>query len=209
LPAYQNAAAQFQGQSIQVVIPFKRAIVHRARPARLRRTKKEATETEGTSLPLVRPAAESGPTVLEQEAQAMPLPSGVASAVGSAGSGGALLWQKARLPASDLQRQTGNPTGGLRMTQAGWKINGEPIDHATFFRFEAFGDLDWTLGERAPLNRETIRVRFDVTILGQHLGLHDLVISYKPSGEAGQRNYTTFNLFGPIPGSNVYTIVIE
>lgn len=47
---------------------------------------------------------------------------------------GELLWQKTNLPASDVQRQKGNVTGGLRLVQAKWKVLGSFIDQTTYFR---------------------------------------------------------------------------
>jgi hypothetical protein len=57
---------------------------------------------------------------------------------------GSLVWRKTRLPASDVQRQQGNPTGGLRLTQARFAgPGGETIDQTTYFRQELFGFLPW------------------------------------------------------------------
>jgi hypothetical protein len=46
--------------------------------------------------------------------------------------------------------------------------------------------------------RETIEITFDVTIFGMSYGQHKLVVSHKPSGEAGQRNYTTMLHWGDL-----------
>lgn len=101
---------------------------------------------------------------------------------------GRLLWQKV-LSQTDAQRQFGNPTGDIRLTQAGWKDEEDrPIDQTTYFRNDLFGSFDWH-----PKNDkvEEAVVPFDVTVFGIHLGVHNLVVSHKPTGEAGQRNYTT------------------
>jgi hypothetical protein len=103
---------------------------------------------------------------------------------------GALIWEKRNLPRSDVQR-TQAVTGGLRLTQAGWKLNDEAIDQTTYFRNTLFGQLEWTVGNLAPKKREAVEVTFHVTILGKTYGEQKLVISHKPSGEAGQSNYTT------------------
>ena len=107
-----------------------------------------------------------------------------------------LVWQKANLPASDVQRQRGNPTGGLRLTQARWRLNDQLINQTRYFRYDLFGDFQWTIGIRPPQNQETTQVYFDINILGISYGSHTLTISHKPSGEAGQGNYTTMLHWG-------------
>ena len=109
-----------------------------------------------------------------------------------------LLWRKEDLPASDVQRQPGHATGGLRLTQAGWQANGVLIDQTTFFRQELFGEWSWTIGERAPTSRETTQISCEVHILGRDYDIHQLTISHKPGGEAGQRNYTTMLHWGTL-----------
>jgi hypothetical protein len=103
---------------------------------------------------------------------------------------GKLLWRIATLPASSVQRQAGNPTGGLRLVQAGFTIGGRVIDQTTYFRHSAFGVLSWRVGKQRP-RREDAEADFDVRLLGTDYGTHRLRISHKPSGEAGQNNYTT------------------
>lgn len=110
---------------------------------------------------------------------------------------GPLLWRKANLPASDVQRQPGNPTGGIRLTQARFRVDDAPIDQTTYFRDIVFGSLAWKEGKKRPY-REDATATFDVTILHEHLGRYELTISHKPSGEAGQRNYTTILHWGPL-----------
>ena len=110
---------------------------------------------------------------------------------------GTLLWQKSKLPASDVQRQIGNVTGGLRLTQARWKANGENIDQTTYFRTAVFGGLQWDKWKDKPYS-EIATAKFAVQILGKDYGLHELDISHKPSGEAGQHNYTTILHWGAL-----------
>jgi hypothetical protein len=58
---------------------------------------------------------------------------------------GRLVWQKSKLPASDVQRQIGNVTGGLRLTQAKWKDSeGMPINQTTYFRNDIMPPENWT-----------------------------------------------------------------
>jgi HKD family nuclease len=110
---------------------------------------------------------------------------------------GELLWQKTKLPASDVQRQSGNVTGGLRLTQAGWTVSGNPIDQTTYFRNDVFGYLTWSVWKERPFS-EKAEAYFDVYLLGKSYSIHQLMVSYKPSGEAGQHNYTTILHWGDL-----------
>lgn len=110
---------------------------------------------------------------------------------------GELLWQKTKLPASDVQRQKGNVTGGLRLVQAKWKVSDNFIDQTTYFRNEIFGHLIWSTWKSKPYS-EKAETSFDVYILGESYGVHELMISHKPSGEASQHNYTTILHWGEL-----------
>ena len=103
---------------------------------------------------------------------------------------GELIWQKTKLPASDVQRQKGHVTGVLRLSQAKWEVNGNVIDQTTYFRDVIFKQLSWSIWKTEPYN-EKAEAKFDVYILGYKYGVHELMISHKPGGEAGQGNYTT------------------
>lgn len=140
---------------------------------------------------------------------------------------GELLWQKTKLPASDVQRQSGNVTGGLRLTQAGWKVSGNSIGQTVYFRNDVFGHLAWSVWKEKPYS-EKAEANFDIYLLGKSYGIRQLLISHKPSGEAGQHNYTTilhwsdlaetvrqlnlvgktFNLYAP-PNGQTEPFVIE
>lgn len=109
---------------------------------------------------------------------------------------GMLLWRKV-LKASDVQQQRGNPTGGLRLTQAKFEVNGRTIDQTTYFRHTLFGMFSWIL-KRATPRVEATTIPFDVTIPGKSYGVYTLEISDKPSGEAGQGNYTSILHWGPL-----------
>ena len=102
-----------------------------------------------------------------------------------------LLWRKTELAASDVQRQKGHPTGGIRLTQAKWEVDGQVIDQTSYFREDVFGDLEWTIGEVDPKKRAVALVSATIRIVGVDYGRHDFKVSHKPSGEAGQGNYTT------------------
>jgi len=100
---------------------------------------------------------------------------------------GKLRWQKV-LSATDAQRQYGNPTGDIRLTQAKWTENGRRIDQTTYFRNVVFRQENW---QRKNADVEEATVEFVVNIMGVDYGRHKLVVSHKPSGEASQSNYTT------------------
>jgi len=102
-----------------------------------------------------------------------------------------LAWCKLKLAASDAQRQKGHPTGGVRLTQAKWEVDGQVIDQTTYFRDVVFGDLEWTTGIHEPKLREVAIFSATIIILGENYGQHEFKVSHKPSGEAGQGNYTT------------------
>jgi hypothetical protein len=102
---------------------------------------------------------------------------------------GPVLWAK-KLAKSDAQSQKGHPTGVVRLTQAKWEIDGKVINQITYFRRELFGAFPWTTIKVHPLV-DAADVQFDITILGSSIGIHTLKVSDKPSGEAGQGNYTS------------------
>ena len=110
----------------------------------------------------------------------------------------------------------------MRLTQARFRgPNGNTIDQTTYFREQVFYNLDWQIVRQEP-RREDAYPNFAVTLLGQDYGVHTLMVSHKPSGEAGQGNYTTMlhwrdladtvrelnlvgrtlTLYGPVPGSD-------
>jgi len=119
--------------------------------------------------------------------------------IAAADNRGSLVWRKPALPASDVQRQPGNPTGGLSLTQARFTADGRRIDQTIYFRNTLFSGFAWRGKRRTPFVEST-RVRFDITILGQPYGIHQIEISHKPSGVAGQANYTTILHWGDLSG---------
>lgn len=102
------------------------------------------------------------------------------------------VWTKT-LSMTDAQRQDGNPTGDLRLVQAGYDI-----DQKTYFREVVFGALAWTPDANG---HEQATATFDVRILGMDLGPADLTISYRPEGHADQGNYTTGLRWGDLLGT--------
>ena len=97
-----------------------------------------------------------------------------------------LLWRKL-LSATDAQRQPGNATGDLRLTQAAFEVDGKRINQTTYFRESVFAGANWT----AEGNSEITEITFFISIFGHAFGNVPLIVSHKPSGEAGQGNYTT------------------
>ena len=100
-----------------------------------------------------------------------------------------LLWQK-KMTKTDAQRQSGNQTGDLRLTKAGFRIRGKVIDHTSYFRQEIFGDCDWEIVDENS-NKEVANCIFNVDVVGVYSGKTELTISHKPLGESSQGNYTT------------------
>ncbi len=112
-----------------------------------------------------------------------------ARAPATPGRRGPIVWKK-RLAPSDVQSQTGHPTGVVRLTQAKWRVGNKLIDWTTYFRKNLFGGFNWRTAKQKPFVEET-EIKFDISILGVNIGVQTLKISDKPSGQAGQSNYTS------------------
>lgn len=86
--------------------------------------------------------------------------------------------------------------GGVRLTQAGFENpSGERIDQTTYFR-RLFNDYDWEPEPGGHRDQEHTFVPMRVFIRGVDYGVRNFEISHKPSGEAGQANYTTILRWG-------------
>ncbi len=110
---------------------------------------------------------------------------------------GNLVWRKT-LPASDaIQVKPGtNQVGGVRLTQAKFEYPpGRRIDQTTYFR-QMFDGYQWEreIGGRASQEHTFVPMR--VFIRSKDYGIRQFEISHKPSGEAGQNNYTTILRWG-------------
>ncbi len=112
---------------------------------------------------------------------------------------GLLVWRKMNLPTSDAQQvKSGTAyTGNIKLTQAKWKINDIIIDQTNYFRNTIFNHLQWTEIKNNPYI-ELAKTKFRVLVKNTDLGIHELSIRHKPSGEAGQANYTTYISWGTL-----------
>lgn len=110
---------------------------------------------------------------------------------------GVLVWRKT-LPRTDaLQVREGtHHVGGVRLTQAAFESPpGHVIDQTTYFR-RLFDDYDWEPESGRRRDQEHTFVPMRIFIRGVDHGIRNFEISHKPSGEAGQANYTTILRWG-------------
>jgi len=118
-------------------------------------------------------------------------------ALGPRPVGGLLVWRKV-LPQTDaLQVPEGtHHVGGVRLTQAKFENPpGQRIDQTTYFR-NLFRDFQWEHEGGGHRDQEITFVPMRVFIRGQDHGIRNFEISHKPTGEAGQANYTTILRWG-------------
>src|SRR5687768_10754072 len=102
-PARATAEAQFSGTAYQYPNPFHR-------PPRV------SEPTSATAVPTATAPKSSPPP--SPKAPTSQSPVAAPQSVGAPPPArGALIWQRTSLPASSVQRQEGNPTGGLRLVQ--------------------------------------------------------------------------------------------
>lgn len=104
---------------------------------------------------------------------------------------GQLVWMKPNLPKGDLQLLTrGHVSGVLRLTQAGYHVNGQTIDQTTYFRHQVFSGLQWVVDAQDPAKVRAV-ANISLVIAGVYVGDFDLRLTHNPAWEAGQGNYTT------------------
>ena len=110
-----------------------------------------------------------------------------------------LVWRKILTRSDALQVREGTAhVGGVRLTQAQFEYPpGQRIDQTTYFR-RLFADYHWEResGRHRRIDQEHTFVPMRIMIRGRDHGIHHLEISHKPSGEAGQNNYTTILRWG-------------
>ncbi len=117
---------------------------------------------------------------------------------GTASAKGKLIWTRKKLPSSSVQGGSSgtNPTGGLRLVQDDFISGGSKIDQTSYFK-NLFGKYTWKQVRTTPYV-EAAKVPFEVTVKGVFHGQFDLEVRHKPSGEAGQHNYTTSISWGAV-----------
>jgi hypothetical protein len=172
-PELKKLESEFDGKRISIKLPFKPP-------------------------PIVRPKDKSKAAVA---AKAAAVSAGVAAPQAAKVAFGPLIWEKPKLPKSDAQQVKAgtHAVGGLRLTQSGFKVSGKVINQTKYFRESIFNNLNWKKIKTKPLV-ETAECEFQIKVLGNDLGLHNLTIRHKPSGEAGQGNYTTLISWQKVSG---------
>ena len=112
---------------------------------------------------------------------------------------GFLVWKKILSASDALQVKEGTAhVGGVRLTQAKFENpSGHRIDQTSYFR-QLFADYHWETetGRRRGTDQEHAFVPMRIIIRGTDYGIHNFEVSHKPSGEAGQNNYTTILRWG-------------
>lgn len=112
---------------------------------------------------------------------------------------GVLVWRKTLSRSDALQVNDGTAhVGGIRLTQARFENPpGQRIDQTSYFR-RLFSDYFWEpeTGRNRGGDQEHAFVPMRLIIRDTDYGIHNFEISHKPSGEAGQGNYTTILKWG-------------
>ncbi len=110
---------------------------------------------------------------------------------------GVLAWRRPLSATAALQNPGGNPVGGVPLTQAKFESPpGHRIDQTTYFR-QLFADYPWEPEARGHQNQEHTFIPMRIIIRGRDFGIRNFEVSHKPTGEAGQGNYTTILRWGP------------
>ncbi len=109
-----------------------------------------------------------------------------------------LVWQKLSLSQSDAQRVPAgsNPTGNLKLSQAKYRVNNVFIDQTTYFRNNIFRNLAWVTTKPNNNSYEEAFCQFDITILGNSIGVQTLKLSHDPVRIASQGNTPTWLHWG-------------
>ncbi len=110
---------------------------------------------------------------------------------------GILVWRKilTKSDASDVKPGT-HPKAQVVFSQADFENPpGHLIDQMTYFR-NLFRDFQWEHENGKHPDQEHTFARFRVVIGDKDYGVHNLEISHKPSGEAGQKNSPTVLRWG-------------
>ena len=99
------------------------------------------------------------------------------------------VWEKRNLPKSDTQQpsEKSNPTCNLRLSQAGYKVDGQKIDQTTYFRNEVFSECKWEKTEKG----EKTYIPVELEINGKSYGEYKLKVTHELHRESNQDNVTT------------------
>lgn len=97
--------------------------------------------------------------------------------------------------AQQVLSSSSNPTGNLRLTQAGHGLR-----HETYFYQDLFGGLPWAPTPGKTTEQEVL-VDFDSVVGGVTLGIETLRISHDPSRISGQANVPSVLHWGPTLGA--------
>ena len=110
---------------------------------------------------------------------------------------GILVWRKTITKSDALQVKPGtHHVGGVRLTQSKFENPpGQRIDQTTYFR-QLFADYSWENEVGKYIDQEHTFIPMHIIIRGTDYGILNFEISHKPSGEAGQNNYTTILRWG-------------
>lgn len=101
-----------------------------------------------------------------------------------------LVWQKLSLSRSDAQFVPAgtNGTGNLKLSQAGFRVNGLLINHDTYFRNQVFQNLNWAKTKPTSTTYEETICNFNITIMGTSYGIQPIKLSYDPIRISNQAN---------------------
>lgn len=101
-----------------------------------------------------------------------------------------LVWQKLSLSRSDAQFVPAgtNGTGNLKLSQAGFRLNGLLINHNTYFRNQVFQNLSWAKTKPTSTTYEETICNFDITIMGTSYGIQPIKLSFDPIRISNQAN---------------------
>lgn len=108
-----------------------------------------------------------------------------------------LVWTKKLPKTCALQVKAGSHSVGcVRLTQAKFRDQaGQLINHAIYFR-NLFTNYSWNPVVGGQRGQEEATVPIQISIRGINYGIRNFKINHKPTGAAGQGNYTTSLIWG-------------
>jgi HKD family nuclease len=111
-----------------------------------------------------------------------------------------LVWQKLSLSQSDAQQVSSGTavTANLKLSQARFRVDNVFIDQTTYFRNSIFNALTWVKTKPNNNSYEEAFCSFDITILGNPIGIQVLKLSHDPVRIAGQGNTPTWLHWGAL-----------